>query len=111
MDKLQFRDDQERVLYEKLLAGIPLHEEELENLLSFSIDTKVLYVDKHVIDRRDVVSIGGKYFAMEWSEGHSDWSRNEYNNQPYEVVPKLVTITEYVEIESVKIDSLKSENQ
>ncbi len=60
-----------------------------------------------------VFEIGGRYFAIDWDRGLTEYQENEYWNQPVEVTKrqyeKTIVVTEWVPIEE-KNDERPGEN-
>lgn len=48
-----------------------------------------------------IIKYNGKYYRIDWMRGLTENQENEFDNQPYEVVPqeKVITIKEWVKKE------------
>lgn len=96
-EKKYYEDHIEEILLNKLLNKEALKENELIYLIdNYEIETEYSKENNRwTRNVRTIISIGDKYYAIEWQEGLTEYQENVYDCQPYEVTKgeKTIVIT------------------
>ena len=88
----------------KIDAGEKLSEKELKELRWDFNEADTIYGENRRWSRsvRSIIEICGRYFALDWEEGLTEYQDNEFYNQPFEVekkeYQKTITVTEWSKI-------------
>lgn len=88
----------------KIDAGEKLSEKELKELRWDFNEADTIYGENRRWSRsvRSIIEICGRYFALDWEEGLTEYQDNEFYNQPFEVekkeYQKTITVTEWNKI-------------
>jgi integrase len=101
-EKEYYREHFEEIMVKKILDGEKLSEKELRKITGFEIDREEGENRRWSRTVTSILHMCGRYFALVWEEGLTEYQDNEYYNQPYEVVKKTyqktITVTEWVEV-------------
>ena len=93
----------EEIMVKKILDGEKLSEKELRAISEYEIDRENGENRRWSRTVTSILEMCGRYFALKWEEGLTEYQDNEFYNQPYEVVKKTyqktITVTEWVEVE------------
>lgn len=82
---INFADDYEKELYEKITNGIKLNKEDLCELREFEYDLIKGGDRRWTRSMRTVCELGDKFFMLEWEQGLTENQEDSFDNQPYEV--------------------------
>lgn len=101
-EKEYYHEHFEEIMVQKILDGEKLSEKELREIIDFEIDREDGDNRRWSRTVTSILSMCGRYFALEWEEGLTEYQENEYYNQPYEVMKKTyqktITVTEWIEV-------------
>ncbi|PIT54690.1 hypothetical protein [Snodgrassella alvi] len=79
----------EQEIYKKIIAGKKLSKNELSAVICcFKVDEDV----------QTIVRINDKHYAIDWRRGLTENQDNSYGNQPYEVLKRTKTVTDWVPV-------------
>lgn len=98
----------DEIMVKKIDNGESLSENELSEICEYSIQRD--YGENRRWQRSvyDILEIKGRYFALEWEEGLTEYQEDSFMKQPYEVFPhKTVTIKESVSYSKEKKEDVK----
>lgn len=100
MDKQYYYDHMEEVLAEKVRAGVPLTESELEDFATQLHAEDVIEGD---IGRWDqaittIIKLDNEFWAIDWQRGLTEYQENCFGDQPRQVRPveKTIVVREWV---------------
>lgn len=84
-------------IYKKIIAGVELSEDELREVRNcFEVDEEVTDKNRWDEDVTTIVRLGDKYFAIDWRRGLTENQDDCIENQPYEVLKRTKTVTDWV---------------
>lgn len=90
----------EEIIKNKLIKGIELKEEEIEELVDeYSIEEKISHIASGYMDMETIIEFNNKYYCICWTKGTREFSdEHEYECQPYEVIKIEKVVTDWVEV-------------
>ncbi|OCG47467.1 hypothetical protein A9G35_03760 [Gilliamella sp. Choc5-1] len=95
-------DDFEKEILRKIDNNEPLTEDEIEELLYYSVDSMVVNTGRWVNDKIEIVQLEHRTFSIEWKQGLTENQESLFASQiPVEVksVTKIIETTEWVKLE------------
>ena len=101
-DEKYYWDHFDEIMVEKIEKGEKLTEEELKTLVFECNEVFKKKGENRRWSRRveSIIELCGRYFAVVWDEGLTEYQDNEFYDQPYEVeektYEKTITVTEWV---------------
>ncbi|PIT07990.1 hypothetical protein [Snodgrassella communis] len=91
--------DFEQEIHKKIIAGEELSDDELREVLAcFEVDEEVTDKNRWDEDVQTIVRLNDKYYAIDWRRGLTENQDNSYGNQPYEVLKRTKTVTDWVPV-------------
>lgn len=93
----------EEAMLQMIDSGMALSERELSNLLEYELEHESSEPDRWTRHITSIVELCGRYFALEWEQGLTEYQANYFGKQPYEVrertYEKTITVTEWKPVE------------